>query len=506
MATTIQETPVAVAPVPPPPFPETLPERAGTARTVLAPTLEGLLWDETFTLGRGLEAVTGLPAAEVALEPFLPEPVATTQSAEHYRFIQNQAELDREIEGSASGRYNLWPLQTGPATDYLAAIGFSELAMTLVAHYESLATGYERPEIYELNPAARKLAGDPARFRARYGDYFLAGCRRGSRFTAVYHCQAGTRIGIEKLRAAFGGEPPRVLTREGAEELVKMANIYGAEVSVSVFMVGCEPRGGLALPPFQTTPDGVLSELSWFKTHEEAVPLRAELRHFSVLVPELSRQSAAAPEDFAGLARLYTALWRARARFGTCPEPYKRQLEVHFNRLAAGILAESSSLAVDATKRRLLEAEADGMLAELQEVLDRRDFLAKVQALVREEPPKDEPLEDVPGGPDIWTFGFEEYPQSKAVILHRTDLRFVKSWFLGGWREHTFTFGPDQRFLIVGWKVAANRTDDHDGSWWKASDSILMTHEARVHVKSQYDRGCDWCLTLYYVNAADYQF
>ena len=67
MATTLQETPVKTAPVPPS-FPETLPERAGTARTVLAPTLEGLLWNEAFTLGRGLDAIRGLPATESALE------------------------------------------------------------------------------------------------------------------------------------------------------------------------------------------------------------------------------------------------------------------------------------------------------------------------------------------------------------------------------------------------------------------------------------------------------
>lgn len=497
MATTLQEKPVPAAPLP---IPETI------ARTVLAPSFEGLLWDEAFTLGQGFDAITGLPAAEAALEPFFPEKVTETQSIRRYRFIQTQAELEREIEIAASGRYNLWPLATGPATDYLSAVGYSEFEMTLVAEEESLAGGYDRPEIYELTPAARSLAGDPARFRARYGDYFLAGCLQGSRFTAVYRCQAPTHIALDKLRAAFGGEPPPVLTREGAAAFVKAASLYGVEVSASLFLLGCQPRGGLAMPPFQTTPEGVLSELGWFETHEKAVPLKAELRHFSALAPELRRQTAVLPEDFAALARLYTALWRARARFGTCPEPYRRQLEERFFRLTTSILSERSFLAADAAKRRLLEQETGRMLAELQEVFDRRDFYAKVRSVVRDEPAKEMPLEDVPGGPDVWAFGFDEYPQSEAIVLHRTDLRFVKGWLLGAHREHIFTFGPDTRYLIVGWKVTANRTDDHDGSWWKVGDRILLTHEAQVHVKSQYDRGCDWCLTLFYVNTADYQF
>lgn len=499
-ATTLQETPVSAAPATPPPIPETI------ARTGLAPTLEGLPWDEAFALGRGYDAATGLAAAEVALEPFLPEEVTAKQSTRRYRFIQDQAELDREIEIAAPGRYNLRPLATGPTTGYLPAVGFSEFEMTLVAEQESLAAGYDRPAIYELTPAARSLAADPARFRARYGDYFLAGCQRGSRFTAVYRCRAATRIALDKLRAALEGELPPVLTREGAASLVKAANLYGVEVSVSVFLLGCEPRGGLALPPFQTTPEGVLSELAWFETHEQAVPLKAELRHFSAVAPEIPRQTAAAPEAFAGLDRLYTALWRTRARFGTCPEPYRRQLEDHFVRLEAGILAERGSLAVDTAKQRLLEEETGRMLAEVQEVFDRRDFYVKVQSLVRGEPRKEMPIEDVPGAPDTWVFGFDEYPESKAVVLHRTDLRFVKSWLLGAHREHTFTFGPDKRYLIVGWEVISNRADDHNGSWWKLGDQILLTHEAQVHVRSQFDRGCDWCLTLYYVNAADYQF
>lgn len=496
MSTAIQEAPVAKA------VPETVP--SGIARTVLAPVLEGLLWDEAFHLGCGFDAVTGLRAAETALQPLTAPETADMQSTERYRFIQTAAELDREIESAVPGRYNLSPLAAGPATDYLSAIAFSEFEMTLVAHHESLAAGYDRPEIYELTPAARSLAADPDRFRARYGDYFVSGCRRGARFTAVYRCQGSSRIALEKLRLAFGGEPPRVLTREGIAAFVKAAHLYGVDVSVSLFLLGCQPRGGLA--QLQTTPDGVLSELGWFKSHERAMPMQAEVRHFSALVPELPRQTPVDPEDFAGLARLYGAFWRARSRFGSCPDPYRRQMEEHFVRLETGLLAERRSLAADVAKRRLLEEEAGRMLAEVQEVFDRRDFFFKVQALVRDEPPPNEPLEDAPGGPDTWAFGFDEYPLSKAVVLCRTDLRFAKSWHLGGWREHTFTFGPDNKHLIVGWKVISNRTDDHNGSWMKLSHPILLGHEARVHVKSQYDRGCDWCLTLYYVNAADYQF
>ena len=496
MYTTVQEAPVLKA------VPETVP--GGFARTVLAPTIEGILWDEAFNLGCGFDAVTGLPAGEVALQPFLAPETAELKQAERYRFIQTSAELDEEIERAVPGRYGFWPAAAGPATDYLSAISFSDFEMTLVAHHDSLAEGYDRPESYELTPAARSLAADPDRFRARFGDYFLSGCRRGTRFTAVYRCQAASRIALEKLRAAFGGEPPRMLTREGTAAFLKTANLYSIEVSASLFLLGCQPRGGMM--QFQTTPDGVLAELGWFKSHERAVPLRAELRHFSALVPELPRQTPVDPEDFAGLARLHAAFWRARSRFGSCPDPYRRLMEEHFVRLEAGILSERRSLAADAAKRRLLEEEAGRMLAEVQEVFDRRDFYVMVQAMAREEPALNEPLEDAPGGPDTWSFGFDEYPRSKAVVLSRTDLRFAKSWHLGGWREHTFTFGPDGKHLIVGWKVISNRTDDHNGSWMKLSHPILLSHEARVHVKSQYDRGCDWCLTLYYVNAADYQF
>ncbi len=34
----------------------------------------------------------------------------------------------------------------------------------------------------------------------------------------------------------------------------------------------------------------------------------------------------------------------------------------------------------------------------------------------------------------------------------------------------------------------------------------LLDQVAAVHVKSQYDRGCDWSMRVYFVDAKDYQF
>jgi hypothetical protein len=58
----------------------------------------------------------------------------------------------------------------------------------------------------------------------------------------------------------------------------------------------------------------------------------------------------------------------------------------------------------------------------------------------------------------------------------------------------------------VGWQVISNWGDGPNGCWWKETNQILGSDHAAVHVKSQYDRGCDWSLRVYYVEAKDYQF
>jgi hypothetical protein len=138
-------------------------------------------------------------------------------------------------------------------------------------------------------------------------------------------------------------------------------------------------------------------------------------------------------------------------------------------------------------------------------VSDRKDFYFKVKSAVASEPPQGQEALDSQAGPHVWEYGFSTYPESPAVVISSVKYDYAEPWQIG-WRESTLEFGPDPSKLIVGWRVQANWTDGTDGSWWKASDQILLTGHGAVHVKSEYDRACDWSVIFYIVDAKDYPF
>ncbi len=137
------------------------------------------------------------------------------------------------------------------------------------------------------------------------------------------------------------------------------------------------------------------------------------------------------------------------------------------------------------------------------DVLARRDFYLQVKSKIAEEPSQGTEFE-AKGEQQEWLYGLP-YSTSSAVAIKSLDMEYKEDWHIG-WREHTFVFGPDNRYLIVGWQVISWLRDGTNGSWWKQNEQILLTHYAAVHVKSQYDRACSWGFRVFYVEAKDYPF
>ena len=73
----------------------------------------------------------------------------------------------------------------------------------------------------EFTEEAKKLISKPADFRRVYGDYFIAGGQRGSRFVAIYVCQASSMENMDKFKAKFKGEAPEVFEAEGSTEFMQ---------------------------------------------------------------------------------------------------------------------------------------------------------------------------------------------------------------------------------------------------------------------------------------------
>ncbi len=471
----------------------------GNPKTDLDPVITGLQWGKGFDFGKGVNAITGGLAGN-ALQSFTPNPRQVKTSSEQYRFIQSESDLNREIEASASGKYNIEGVEVTASTKYVSHIKFSELAVTLIAEYESHYAGYDEGGNYQFTDEAKKLISNPGEFRRVYGDYFIAGAQRGSHFVAVYVCQASSVESMDKFEAAFKGEAPEVFSAEGSVSFMQAASKNNISLSFDVDMYGYE--GISPGPPW--TPESITKALAWFKEHEKGLYLEALLQHYGTIDTSYPRTVDIAPSIFVDLHLLYTNYWDIVALYGSCPKYYQNQYSKEYQSLTSSVKANESVLATDANLRIELQQKADILLSLLSAVNARQDFFFKVKKAVGTEPGEGASIEET-GGVHSWLYGYSTYPQSSDVVISSVDMNYAEEWHIG-WREHTFEFGPNNNYLIVGWEVIANWSDGSDGQWWKAVAQILLTNHAAVHVKSKYDRGCNWGFRVYYVNAKDYQF
>jgi hypothetical protein len=230
------------------------------------------------------------------------------------------------------------------------------------------------------------------------------------------------------------------------------------------------------------------------------------LKHYSAIAPNYPRTIPVAPQVFVDLRLLYTQLWDIRARYDSIPTYYQTQYKRQYTTLDYVIVANQANLAEDANKRRDYQQQADNLKSELDDVYSRMDFYFHVKEYLETnpEPAQGRKIKETKGT-NTWMYGFDRYPKSSAVVIHSTRLNYKQGYRIGH-RNHTFEFGADSRYLIVGWEVLSNRKDGLNGSWWKSVDRILLSDRATVQVESRYDRGFDWSLVVYYVDVKDYQF
>ena len=473
----------------------------GDHKTELDSVVSGIPWGDAFKFGAGVDAVTGSVRGS-AVKPFTPKDPGPAKSDERCEFIQSNNELNREVEASASGKYNIGSVTLNASTSYLNKIEFSEMTVTLLAKFQSQYERYDEADGYELTDEAKALmATDPAKFRKAYGDYFIAGGRRGSRFTAVYTCKSTTAKSMDEFKASFGGSAPNVFSAEGSVRFLQSASQHNIKITSDVIMEGYKPGNA---PNGPWTPEKIMEALAWFKNNLDGVNLQAKLQHYSTIDHNYPREVDVAPDVFVELRQLYTTVWDIRSGYASLPKFYQGKLKKAYTDVDAGVTANQSILATDEAKRVDYQKKADDLMSDIDDVYARMDFYFKVVSQVGTEPEKGHRT-DEGKGQQKWMYGFSVYTKSTGVVIQKNEMHYAEKHHVG-WREHTFEFGPNGANLIVGWEVVSNWNDGTNGGWWKEVDQILLKDHAALHVKSLYDRGCDWSFIIYYVDAKDYQF
>ncbi len=471
----------------------------GENSTELEQVIANIPWANEFSFGAGVDAITGGTSGS-AVKSFEPTQKGSKSSKESYRFIQSDSEFNREIQASASGKYNIEGVTIEASASYLNQIKYSELVTTLIAEYESYYDDYFEVETYELTDAAKNLISNPTQFRKSYGDYFVAGSRKGSRFVAIYTCRASSVESMDEFKGSFGAEAPEVFSAKGSVSFSQAVKDHKINLEVNLFMRGYDGNN----PSGPWTPETILNALKWFKENEKGANLQAKLKHYSTIDPNYRRDINVLPEVFVELRQLYTKVWDIRSKYASIPTYYQDQLKQEYVALDSGIQANQDVLVIDKATRDDYQNKADILISNLNDIAARMDFYFKVKDVASSEPANGKKISEG-RGQQTWSYGYSVYAKSDAVVIHNTQLNY-KAGSHVGYREHTFEFGPYGNYLIVGWEVISHWGDGTNGSWWKAIDQILLTDYAVVRVKSKYDRGCNWSLKIYYVDAKDYQF
>ena len=478
------------------------------ATTDLDMMLSGVPWHAgDFEYGLGIDAITGESTSSSPLKPFDVKPSAGMGVLYSGRFVTNSVEMSNEVDVATKGDYNIESVNVTESTSYLSKISYSEMSLTIVAKYSVIYDNYDvaTGSDYQLTDEAKQLFTEPAKFRNKYGDYFVYGGRRASEFVATYGCSASSATDLTNFQTSLGVDVAGILSKDGVAKLSQAAAQYGIQITSSVTMAGVEEKPPLA----PTSPEAVLKLLAWFSKVEVGRLAYAKLVHYSFFDSAYPQTLPVDPALFVELRSLYRQLWLLRARFGSLPRVYRDRYEQEYEQLRDGVTANKSRLPLDDGLRNRLIQQSAILLGQLSEVIDRRDFYNLVRTAAAIEPHSGV-SHSAGQGQNRWLYGYSAYPASAAIVIHNNNsdpLRFHPSWHVG-WRSGVLEIGPNQNKLIVGWEVISNWNDGSNGEWSKDDGQILLNQSGRgvVHVKSKYDRGCDWSLVYYFVDAADYQF
>ena len=451
-------------------------------------------WRREYRLGLGVDAVTGQLRAS-GVEKFTVKDLSPLAATYSYSLVQTESDLSSLISGSAKGSYNIEGVTVTAGTSFLNSVKVNELSVTLVAQIHVQRTQHSLAESYTL---AFPAGPD---FRDKYGDYFIAGYRAASSLYAVYQCSFRSVEERSKFTATLAAKVPEVMTTEGSSEFEKTAKESSASINVYISAQGVStaipsPPAGEGWSPAQV----VKTLLPWFEKSQAPDPFEVYLMHYRLVDPAIAGTVPVASKVFADLSVLYDRYWLCRSLFLTCPDFGRAGVESAFKKLQAQVEAQQATLAEDPDLIGVLTGQCQDVLAALRAVNNRHVFVSQLATAAKTEPKKGD-LIDADKGRVRWNYGFSQAPMA-GIDISALSQSVQEEWHIG-WREHTFTFA-DPTKLLVGFDVVCNWTDGTGGDWKKDCDQVIGTTAGAIYVKSDYDRGYNWTVVWYFVDARLY--
>jgi len=463
--------------------------------------ISGNAWLDNFSYGSGINIVTG-EVEDTALQPFTVSDTTLKTVTEYCQFIQTDDQYSTLVGASASANFNINGVNANASADFLSSIQISELSMTLCMQYTVEYASYDQGNNFAFTPQAKKVLNEQGvgAFRNLYGDYFISGGRKESIFMCLFILTSNSVEDMIDFKAAVGANAPDVFDAEASTQFNDTASSYGIEITYQLFMSGITGQCPVK-EPYDIKK--IYEALDWFKANETGEVNLAQLTNYSQLSDLFQNTVDIAPDVFTELSTLYQNYWLVKVSFNSMPPYYQQENQQAFNDLTNTIQGAQSTLATDPQERSDVSDQVTIFLNSLYNILGRMAFYFAAQETISSEPAQGTEMDQAEGA-SLWTYGYTFSPYSGVSILSATN-PFQMDW-KSGHREITLTgnFPAGINPLIVGWQIVSNR--DKNGFWQKACPQIIMTSNYAVYFQSDFDRGVDWDVVCYFVDADQYMF
>ncbi|MBK6748124.1 hypothetical protein [Ottowia sp.] len=469
----------------------------------LDPMLPDVPWASSYAEGVGVDAITGNTMGVSALVPFQTIPAKIHNSTEKFDVIASFDSMNHKIETSTKGEYNIEGVSIDESIKYLTDIRQSALEITYIVECKVQDAVFEAsPKSgYVLTDEAKNIMrNDPDKFRATYGDYFVASKQNASSFQAIYNLKAKSSNELKSFEASAGVSVEGLFSKNGSAKFENDAAHFGIQISSRVYMIGVDD---VKSQPIVSTPTDVPDALKWFKEHQVGVPQRAKLIHYNSLHPGYPRRVNVSTEEFTELRELYTQLWEVRVLYNSLPDFYSQQLGNYFIDVDSGISSNQSKLATDGKMRASFQSKANDLVAQMKKIRSRQDFYDALIGMAHSEPTHGSKISESSTS-NVWEFGHTASEDPESIKLYVSTVNARDDAPGCGYRSRNIAFGPDPKHMIVGWEVISNWHDGSNGFWKKATEKIISTNYGAIYVEGKFDRGFNWTVKYYYVDAEPY--
>lgn len=465
----------------------------------LDPSIPGVAWLENFALGIGINAETGQVNALSALTPFEVGPPPANVGRFDYFLVEDAASYQWHLSTEASGSGNVEGVTLAGSASYATSVAYSSTTITIGARWSSRSSGYETITNPTLSAEAAALAKEsPARFRERYGDYFVQGRLPGAMFVGLFVLEASSLTSMQEFKASFSASAPDIFSASGSVAFGEMINKHSLRKHIRIF-----EYGGDGPPPQELTPEGVYKALLAFQAKHQTVGLDAQLvAYFSLTdaIPStLELPSRAWPE----LNALYSGFRQAEAAYRGTPEPYRRAHAKAYEALSVDIKANRAKLLNSHDLRLEYLNRVDALATILDVISERWTFWQKVVNSV--EPPRDQ-YQPGGSGPQ-WTYGPDRLYDPKGTTVYsetKSDVRSPAGWL---WHDFEFNYLAPEDRVIVRWRVTDGWDSDTNGRWCKSNaERGLGARTLKIKGDGKLNRGINWHLEVWTVSRAEFDF